>query len=166
MMQKRYILIGSLILIAIIGVVFSQLSRHSEQKQTENIATVKITSPFTHTSITPSVFYSGDNFPSKNQRAVSSVYSIFSIDGLKVQSGIANALQYGVPTYLRSNVQKNVTDVYVHLLKDSIQYTSASNFSFVFYVDSPEGWYRYTQSPTSQGNSQTTITPVARGSIK
>lgn len=158
MQNKKLLLIGAAILAAIGIVAFA--SQDKSKEVGEDIETASITSPFTDTTITPSLFYRGDLYPSHNERAARSQYIVFDSAHLGIQKEIVDALTYGAIPYLQKTQPKNTTDVYIHVDKSSITYSSADAYSFIFYVDSPEAWYRYTQSIDANEQQKTTIEPI------
>ena len=138
------------------------LSPRKQKKSDDDIQTVTVTSPLEHVSASAVPYYKGD-YSSGDQDLVNTQYTVFAMDQLKVPDDIKNALQFGVPAYLRGYQAPNVEPVFIHLDVNSVKYANANDYSFNFYTDSPEQYFSYTVAPTDDARSNAVITAIGGG---
>lgn len=140
--------------VVVVALIFGLTSHKTPQKKTEPQNTT-FSSPLTKTSDNLVITYGGSADP--NADAVVTQYRLFGVDKLPLTSRVREQLQATLPTYIQSLVQPTFQYTYVHIVKDSIHYTSIDDYSFDFYLDSPESYFHFAKKPGVVGNPVTQL---------
>lgn len=144
--RKVLIITGISILVMLIAwVLFTIISQTQGKQQVDE--QVALYSPVTQTSDSLAVNYGSNIVP--NDDAVVQRFKIFDEKAIPLPNKLKEDIIPLIPKYLQSlSFYGSYDVVYIHISKDSVKVKSIYNYSFEFYTDSPERYYKVTSTET------------------
>lgn len=123
-----------------------------------NLPTTSFSSPLTKSSDRLLINYGGSADGNTDSNVPQ--YRFFALSSVPLTSAAQQYTESVLPKYLALYIQPPFGTTYIHIVKDSVEQTSDTVFSFRFYIDSPETYFQFKTSDDGNQKGQNPITPL------